>query len=479
MVGVNTDQVVADIKAALKRKQKPDLKSLTNWVWESLNPCPYPVWEEIKTAIIEAYGISEDEFSRSCRTPMLAKAASFKDDFTPILDKTGVEGFLRDYLEHTKEMEAPTPFHFFNILTVLGASLRRNIWIDQGYYQIFPALQTIIVGPSQKVKKSTAASYAVAIGEDSNRINRLMDEGTQEALKSELAELYEKEKQACGIIYSSELATLLGEKDYNRDLVQTFTDLFDSRLSMRRRTRSQGDVLIRNIAVSFLGCSNERWLRTSIPVSAFEGGFMARVLLIWCGGTDRYSPRPKPPTDGAREKLVQFLMRTAFVKGEAVLSASAEEFYVSHYRHMKDNWPEDERLNPFWERYPDHMLRLGMLLSVSQNVEQRERIDITHNHLLQAKGILDWILRQMPKLYSILGMTQFGDEAMEIINFIYGHTGAVTEGALRRKMLKKMGHSRLNEHIKMLIDAKMIFQRRSQLLDGDWEYILLREPGEL
>jgi hypothetical protein len=480
MASLDTKAAVEKIKRSIKKQQKPALLALSAWIWENLNPIDLETWEDLRDEICKQYSIDKEELAERFRTPTITHASCFEDDFLPLIRHLGFEGtWLGRYVEHTLNMEAPTPYHFFSALAVLGAALKRQTWVDQGYYKVWPAVQTIIVGPSQKVKKSTSGAYAVGIGESSGRINRLMDEGTQEALKSELADLYESEGEACGLIFSSELATMLGEKDYNRDMVQTLTDIFDSRSAMRRRTRGQGDILIRDIAVSFIGCSNETWLRRAIPPSAFEGGFMARVLLIWQGGTDRVFPRPVLASRDEEEFLKNWLAQVQLVRGEAVLTSAAETYYEEHYRYMKENWPEDERLNPFWERFPDHMLRLAMLFSVSADNTQRGTIHVDRNHVHQAKEILDWVLRQLPKLYSILGMTQFGDEAMDIIQFIYRNKGVVTEGALRRKMLRRMSDSRLNDHLNMLKKSRMILWKPSKQMDGEWEYILLRSPEEL
>ena len=202
------------------------------------------------------------------------------------------------------------------------------------------------------MKKSTAGGYGIglALKMDSKLFNVLPDEGSGEALKTELAQYTKKEKEATGLLYVSELSTFLGNQDYNKSLVQTLTDLFDSRGAKRRRTSARGNEAMENIALSFLGCSNEEWLGTSVPPSAFGGGLFGRMLVYYQADTDRYVPRPKPPSDGVDDELSTLLGKVRFISGEAVLTSTADKWYDKEYRRIKDEWPEDERLIPFHER---------------------------------------------------------------------------------------------------------------------------------
>jgi hypothetical protein len=274
---------------------------------------------------------------------------NYVDDFLPMLKSLDMKGWIPNYVQHTMGMEAPTAFHFGTALTILGAAMRRRTFVDQGYYKIWPAIQTLLIGPSGKVKKSTAGGYGVMLGTmvDAKIFNLLPDEGSGEALKTELSQLSRKEKEATGLLYVSELSTFLGNQDYNKSLVQTLTDLFDSRGAKRRRTSARGNETMENIALSFLGCSNEAWLGSSVPPSAFGGGLFGRMLVFYQADTDRYVPRPRPPTDGVDEQLSADIQAVRFISGEAVLTAKADRWYEQEYRRIKNNWPEDERLIPF------------------------------------------------------------------------------------------------------------------------------------
>lgn len=466
-------KALAKIEESLSAKKKPDPRVLTIWIKENLTPLSLHAHSRISELFEKHLGV-KFQLSR----PRVEQSLVFEDSFGTLLESIGLEGWLMDYVELTRNMEPPTAFHFWSALTILGAALHRQCWISQGYWRIWPAVQTILIGPSQRVKKGTATSYAVQLGARSGRVYRLMDEGSPEALKSELA-ARSKQGGATGLIYSAELSTLLGEKDYNKDMVQVLTDLFDSRTGMQRRTVSRGPEHIRDIAVSFLGASNERWLRTAIPASAYEGGFMARVLLIHQLGTNRIIPRPALPSSELEEECLKWLRRTEFVSGEAVLTSDASKFYTEKYHWMKKNWPQDERVAPFWSRMPDHLLRLAMLISISSDVAQRDDIKIQALHIQQAFALLSWILESLPRLYSMLGMNEYGDNALAVIDYLYRRAGTASHAEIARAMLRHMNKRALRETIEMLKDAKFIMTDKRPADDGSEKYILLQGPEAL
>src|SRR3990172_5274109 len=301
----------------LRQGVRPDLQALSEWL--SKQEIPYDEWGDLADALCTAYGYADEiELASHISKPKFTRVSEYTDDFTPLLDEIQLGGWLRDYVEHTRGMEAPTPFHFATGMTVLGACLKRQVFVDQGYYQIWPAVQAMLVGPSGRVKKSTAAGYGVdlALQLTEGLFNLLPDAGSGEALITELSQIARKNGERTGLLYVSEMATFLGKQEYNINLIQNLTDIFDCRLSKRKRTGARGNEAMKNIAVSALFCTNEDWAIDAIPSSAFGGGFMRRVLLFYQGGTDRVFPRPQKPTAESIARLHDGLMNTKFVKGE-------------------------------------------------------------------------------------------------------------------------------------------------------------------
>jgi len=436
-----------EIEALLLRmeaKNPPELDKVHAWLQcQELTRDEYTA---IELVIAKIYGADSPEEVLKLMSPEIAE---YVDDFSELLDEHEIIGWLRDYVEFTRNMEAPTPFHFGVACALLGASLRRRVWVDQGYYKIWPAMQLLLVGPSGKVKKSTAASFGVslAMSLENPLFNLLPDEGSGEALKTELAQLTKRTGEASGLLYVSELATFLGKQEYNVNLVQTLTDLFDSRASKRRRTQARGNERMENIALSFIGCSNEDWLGDALPHSAFGGGFFGRMLVFYQSDTDRHFPRPVPPADQEKEHLVEGLAQVRFVSGEAILNADADREFDKIYNRVKKDWPDDERLVPFWERYGDHVLRLGMLIAVSRDPGQRDKVEIRKSDIISGDAIVKWIIKYLPGVYESIGTTQYGRDHAKIFSYILRAGGMMEETKLSRKMSKYLSKRELDQHL--------------------------------
>ncbi|MEE8114913.1 MAG: DUF3987 domain-containing protein, partial [Nitrososphaerales archaeon] len=241
--------------------------------------------------------------------------------------------------------------------------------------------------------------------------------------------------------------TFLGKQEYNVNLVQTLTDLFDSRASKRRRTQARVNERMENIALSFIGCSNEDWLGDALPHSAFGGGFFGRMLVIYQPDTDRHFPRPRPPRVEDKEALVEGLAQVRFVSGEAILTADADREFDRVYNRIKKDWPDDERLVPFWERYGDHVLRLGMLISISRDTKQRDNVTVQRSDIQAGDSIVKWIVKYLPGVYESIGTTQYGRDHARIFSSILRAGGQMEETKLSRKMSKYLSRRELDQHL--------------------------------
>jgi hypothetical protein len=427
---------------------KPDIVSAAEWL--NNQNLTKGEWDEIVRPLIEAYGFENE---RALEKALKRPSELYEDDFTPLLEEIGLEGWLKAYVEHTRGMEAPTAFHFFTGLVLIAASLKRQILLNMGYFQVYPATQILLVGPSGKVKKSTAAEYGVtlALKAQGDLFNLLPDEGSGEGLKVALSAKSQSTGESTGLLFISELSTFLGKQDYNVGLVQTLTDLFDSREYKCRRTTGRGEQPMENIALSALWCSNEQWLADAIPDSAFGGGLFGRMLVIYQPDTDRVFHYPKIQPE-ERDELQAELLRVQFVRGSCLLTPEAHKWDESQYMARKNQWPDDERIHPFWDRYHMHLLKMAMVLSVSDDLNQRDTIILAEKHLRQADSLLKWHLRYLPKVYAHLGGTRYGVEHAKILKIIDSKAGKVIEeNELGRKMASRMGRKTLEEHLYTMV----------------------------
>ena len=145
-------------------------------------------------------------------------------------------GWIKSYLEYTVGNEAPEEFHLWVALTILGATLRRKVYIDHFFFRIYPNLFTVLVAPPGVCKKTTAANIGANILRDATDVRIFSEKITPEALakslsKSEMltepGKAPRMETTSQGLLFAPELTVFLGREQYNESLVLLLTRIYD------------------------------------------------------------------------------------------------------------------------------------------------------------------------------------------------------------------------------------------------------------
>lgn len=484
---MNLDIIIEELKLG----KTSELRALSNHIWKNIETVDPITWEMFKVAAMEAYNLTDQEFLEQFRQPMFYRDGNYIDDFHPLMNRENIRGFLGRYVHHLTNTESPPVFHFATALTIMGTACRRNIWIDQKIFKIWPAIQTLILGPSGKMGKTTCTTYGLKMGLEAGVVDRIADEITPEALKSELSARTKEHGEAVGLLYSSELSLLFAKSEtYNQGLIQTMTDLFDSLDSSKKQTKTAGTFELKNIAVSFLSCSNEGWATMAIPEHAIGGGLIGRTLVFYQRDSSKEVPFPEFPDPVERQELIKMLQMIPTIKGEFTYSPKAKEWYRNRYHAIKTNWPEDERMEPFWSRYGVHLLRIAMLMRVNEMISTAvadgkaligmPRV-IEEHHFRQADAVLLWCFQYLPRVYSFLGISGHGEEMQKILRYINRQGGDVAHGPLARAMSKSMSGRQLREHVHTMEESGMISSHDlpKPHVDGNKGYKLLRKLEEM
>jgi hypothetical protein len=441
--------------------------------------------EAVRKLMCEAYSIDDKVLREKLNSPVMSLEQKYVDDFMPLVPESGL---FRRYIDYTKNTESPTPYHFFSFMTVLGATLGRQVFVDQNVYRIWPNMATLLIGPSGKVHKTTAADFAIAVAQRSagaaidievmRRFELIAEKTTSEALHSALVA---RGDPAVGMLYAPEVSTLLNKKEYNKGLIQDLTRLWDCPDYLPVRTQKREREVLKNVALSALFCSNEQWLADSVPEDAFKGGFFARMLQIYQPSTDRYFPRPLPLDKTLGEEIEYGVTETARVTGPATLTRRADIFFDKRYMELRKSIPDEEKIAPFFARYHDHMLRIAMLLAVAERPGLTS-IYIEDEHVEHADKIMQWVTGWLPKVYAFLGVTDVGEDARRILFKILKAGGRITRTRLTETLIGRMTAGQLDERLRTLKQAHLIQELRGGLFEDEQEqvyYRLLKRPEDI
>ncbi|KKL20109.1 hypothetical protein LCGC14_2458730, partial [marine sediment metagenome] len=112
-----------------------------------------------------------------------------------------VEDWLTGYLEYTGDQESPSLFHLWVGLSVIASALGREVWINRGYYTLFPNMYVVLIGASARVRKTSAIRIGYELFREALPNNTLISQKiTPEALISIFVDQYKEKKVSGGTI---------------------------------------------------------------------------------------------------------------------------------------------------------------------------------------------------------------------------------------------------------------------------------------
>lgn len=375
-----------------------------------------------------------------------------EDELDALLPK---RGFLRRYVNYTLHSEAPLAYHVFSALCGVGSILNRRVYLDMGYYKLYPTLGIIILGPSG-IKKTSAANITIDLLQSLGVVKIYSEKLTPEALIEAM-----KGENAVGMVYAPEMTVFLNKQKYNEGLVQLITRFMDCPDVWESGTIGRGNSVLHNIAISSLMCSTLDWFIRSTPEDSFGGGFIARNLLIVQEASPRCEPIPRPGDPNERERLIYELAYLHTFEGEMLLDKVAHQHYVDWYSNehqLEAKAPEHELLSTYYNRKPDHIKRLAMVMHIVECGD----LHICPPCFNRALQLLEWTEQFLPSMLQQMFKSQIGAEQEQVLRVIR-NAGLISHSDLVRKMGYRMNAQTCKNIVSSLKEMNLVFERSDNL----------------
>lgn len=300
------------------------------------------------------------------------------------------DSVLRDWCTYLTTTEIPFTYQVAAGLSLLGVVVRRNRWVDQFEWRVYPNQSVLFIGPS-------------GIGKDTiiNRVQRSLDKvewlskvptiggTTFENITARLAELT---KPAAAFIPAAEMTAFFGKADYQANMLTGMTNLLSNgeRIDIttkggmfRREERQDGTTVFKKGEPKYIweptitmhAGSTVEWLHKSMPEGTLEGGFLGRFLIVIEEFGSRFIPLVK--RDKTRAELVEIggrldkwnshleeLVKDCQKPREVIIFEDAENLYVNWYHNRFKQF--SKAVMPYANRSRDMVLRLAMLMAFSR-----------------------------------------------------------------------------------------------------------------
>jgi len=436
------------------------LKEVINWCGVYAKNLPPEYNDRLRDVICAHFSITPTQLTNALiGDPAAAKPSAYREDtFDTVVPPAG---WLCDYIDLTKRSEAPGAFHFYAGAVAISICAGRRSWIDQGVYKLFPNLAVLLVAPTGRCRKTASINIVVNNFLSQLPINILADKTTPEALVEGLRVAAADGMRSEGLIYAPEFAVFLGRQRYNEGLVQLLTAWFDCPSVWRGSTIGRGNSLLREVYLCMVGASTADWLISAIPADAWGGGFMSRILLVPQENTNRREPHPPPLNEATIERLRDHLRAiiTCPHRGAVSMSPAVLAWYQDWYNSHRDRDPLDAKFSGYWERKPDHLLRMSLLMHYSKHAEPG--LDI--GDIEDALRVLNWTEWFLPATFAEVSSTELGRAQLRILKQLARTGGSRDHSTLLRRNAFEVSARQFREIMSGLIEAGLVKREQNAL----------------
>jgi len=331
--------------------------------------------------------------------------------------------FFTAYLDFVdlKSTESPAIYHRWVCASVIGAMMGRQVFLPFGHGKIYPNQYIMLMG-SPATKKGTAMKvgerFLRATGYDRFSADKNSKEqflkgmkqfdGDNENGMQDLEVLVLDAPAEC-YLYAEEFVDFIGQGDTG--FMMMLTKLWDNPSEYKHPKITGKDVLVTKPTISVLGASTATTFALSFPPEAVGTGFMSRMLLIYAEPTNQRIAWPGVPDQIQKAVLVERMKEMRKLKGEMRKTKDFHEIAGEIYRKMI--YIPDERFAYYMERRHQHLLKLSIVLAVSDL-----SMILSSKHIIRANTMLVAAENKMPRALGEFGASKYSAVNNMILEFL-------------------------------------------------------------
>lgn len=384
------------------------------------------------------------------------------------------EDWISTYMKYSGFGEAPAEVNFWTGVACVAGSLRRNVWLDMGYFRWYANHYIVLVAPPGIIGKTTTMNVGLNLLREVPGIKLGPSAITWQAFVKLMAESREDVAfpdgsfiPACCLTSAiGELGNFINMED--SEMLNVLIDMYDAQQAFEKKTKVSGDDFVTNPWFNFIACTTPAWIASGFSDLTTQGGFVSRCLFVFADKKRDYIAYPKrkmPPNlaDMGRH-LVDDLARIGTLRGEFEMTEEAYEYGEELYRtQWNGSGPQhagfDAGHGGYWARKQAHLHKLAMVLSASEGASMR----LEKRHLESAMAHLGRTEANLNRVFELIGRTPDSRLAAEILTYL-GRLGTCSRQDLTAHFMARYGKQELDRGIDTVIAAGKC--RLLQLPDG-------------
>lgn len=334
------------------------------------------------------------------------------------------DDFVSDYMRlcDINNSEAPAIYHRWVCLSILGAYMGRQIYIDFGIGNIYPNQYIMLMG-SPGTRKGAAMSIGKKLLKATGYNRFSPDKCSKERFLMEMkqfdivpsAEVADIE-QLCfdepaeSYVMSGEFTDFIGQG--NMEFITMLTNLWDNLSEYKQPKISGKSVVVEKPTINLLGANTPEGFSLAFPPEALGNGFLSRVIMLHAEPTSTKITWPSSPDPLLQATLVHKMQEVKkFMKGELIVSKEAKE--VGNEIYQGEIPVDDPRFVHYQQRRFIHLLKLSMLLAAFDVSDK-----ILPVHIIRANTMLVSAERVMPRALGEFGASRYSTVAGKILSHL-------------------------------------------------------------
>lgn len=396
------------------------------------------------------------------------------------------KNWLTAYMDYTKHSESPDAFHFWTGVATIAGALRRRVWIDMRHFEWTPNFYIVLVGPPGIASKSTTLRIGI------NLLEKVQTDNTTGSIKfgpqsmtwqaltesigaaTEYMDFMKTDGTMDTIAMSAitcaipELGTFLKMED--KALVDVLISMWDGQIeSWGHKTKSSGNVDIRNPWLNMIGCTTPTWLAQNFPVAAIGGGLTSRMMFVYAEAKRHLVAYPDEHVEESdyqdkRKKLVEDLTRIASLRGSYIISKDARDWGRTWYENLWRSRPTDmanDRYSPYIARKQTHMHKLAIVLAAARS----DKLIIEKDDLVQAEKLLVSIEPHMLKVFEAVGQVDQAKHIATILSYVKAYKW-IEINALYTLLMNNMTKRDFSDSLAIAVEQKLLLPESRGLKRG-------------
>lgn len=281
--------------------------------------------------------------------------------------------FVEMFLDFTKEYESPTSFFRWAAYSAVAATLRDNVWIQQGHRKTFPNIYTLLLATSAVHRKSVPTGLVGDLLTEVSNTKVIRGRISIQAVVQELAGATTDRNTGQAIrggsclLCAEELAAFIVQ---DPSTIPILTDLYDTRKEWESTLIGRGKSVIKNLCVTMLAASNEQHLKDVYTEQAIYGGLLGRTFFVTPSEFRKANPLLKSEKERySTKELIDSLKVVSKLKGEMRFEEGVIDEYTTWYENFRESYKDKPDRTGVAGRIHTGVIKLAIILGVANNYE--------------------------------------------------------------------------------------------------------------